>query len=72
MLQRDADSDEVSMTFLHPNWPSHSFKYPHVQDILGIPMSDMDPRTTTGNVYAKTEEGTAAFENLLSTIMAKK
>ena len=69
VLQLHADTNEVRLTFLHPHGPSHSFKYPHVQDIHTIPMSDIltavDPRTTTGCVYTLTQkENKAASDKL--------
>ena len=60
VLQLHADTSEVKLTFLHPHGPSHSFRYPRVQDILIIPVSDIlttvDPRTTTGRVYTLTQK----------------
>ena len=66
MLQLYADTSEVRLTFLHLHGPSHSFRYPRVQDILTILISDVlttvDPRTATGCVYTLTqkESGTAS------------
>ena len=74
MLQLDADNNEVRVTFLHPHGPSHSFKYPRIQDILSIPMSDIlttvDPRTATGRVYTITQKESRAASEKLITIMA--
>ena len=54
VLQTEVN-DEVKVSFLHPNGPSRSFRYPHRPDILNIPLSDIltkvDPRTVTGRVY---------------------
>ena len=74
VLQLDADNNEVRVTFLHPHGPSRSFKYPHIQDILSIPMSDIlttvDPRTATGRVYTITQKESRAASEKLRTIMA--
>ena len=69
VLQLYADTSEVRLTFLHPYGPSHSFRYPRVQDILTIPISDVlttvDPRTATGCVYSLTQkESRPASEKL--------
>ena len=60
MLQLHADTSEVKLTFLHPHGPAHSFRYPRVQNILIIPVSDIlttvDPRTATGRVYTLTQK----------------
>ena len=76
VLQLDADNNEVRVTFLHPHRPSRSFKYPHVQNILNIPISDIltrvDPRTTTGHVYTITQKDSRAASEKLQNIMAKK
>ena len=36
VFQLYPDTSEVSLTFLHPHGPSHSFRYPREQDILTI------------------------------------
>lgn len=69
VLQLYADTSEVRLTFLHPHGSSHSFRYPRVQDILTIPISDIlttvDPRTATGRVYTLTQkESRTASEKL--------
>ena len=75
MLQLGADNNEVRVTFLHPHGPSRSFKYPHIQNILNIPISDIltrvDPRTTTGRVYTITQKDSRAASEKLRNIMAK-
>ena len=62
-------SGEVKVSFLYPNGPSRSFRYPHRPDILNIPLSDIlskvDPRTVTGRVYTPTpKESRDASEKL--------
>ena len=69
VLQLYGDTSEVRLTFLHPHGPSHSFRYPCVQDNLIIPISDVlttvDPRTATGCVYTLTQkESRTASEKL--------
>ena len=58
VLQFYADTSEVKV--LHPHGPSHSFRYPHVQDIHTIPISDIlttvDPRTTQQVLYTLTQK----------------
>lgn len=68
VLQTEAN-DAVKVSFLHPNGPSRSFRYPHRPDILNIPLSDIltkvDPRTVTGRVYTLTpKESQDASEKL--------
>ena len=68
VLQTEA-TDEIKVSFLHPNGPSCSFKYPHTPDILNIPLTDIltkvDPRTLTGRVYTLTpKESRDASEKL--------
>ena len=68
VLQLYADTSEVRLTFLHPHAPSHSFRYPRVQDNLTIPISDVlttvDSRTATGCVYTSTQKERTASEKL--------
>ena len=49
VLHTDEDSKTVTMNFLCPQGPSHSFKYPHKQNITTISYTDVltkvDPRT---------------------------
>ena len=68
VLQTEVNG-EVKVSFLHPNGPSRSFRYPHRPDILNIPLSDIlskvDPRTVTGRVYTLTpKESRDASEKL--------
>ena len=68
VLQTEVNG-EVKVSFLHPNGPSLSFRYPHRPDILNIPLSDIlskvDPRTITGRVYTLTpKESRDASEKL--------
>ena len=55
VLQTYPDSMDVKLTFLEPNGPSPSFKYPRKTDILTLPQSDIlsivDPKTVTGRMY---------------------
>ena len=59
VLKLDNDNSE-EWPFLYPHGPSLSFKYPPVQDILIILITDIlttvDPRTTTGCVYTITQK----------------
>ncbi len=53
------DEDNVKVTFLHPQGPSRSFRYPSRPDILTIPIAEVltkvDPRTR-GRTYSLTQE----------------
>ena len=48
----------ICVSFLHPNGPSRSFKYPAKPDILTIPVEDVltsvDSRTARGCTYIHT------------------
>ena len=68
VLLTDEDSKTVTMNFLCPQRPSHSFKYPPKQNIITISYTDVltkvDPRTVTGHTYTITkQESKAATEN---------
>ena len=69
VLQLNADNDEVRVTLLHPHGPSRSFRYPRVQDIINVPISDIltavDPRTTTGRVHTLTQKESKAASDKL-------
>lgn len=41
VLRLNEDSEEVSVSFLHPQGPSRSFKYPPTPDVLNIPVGDV-------------------------------
>ena len=60
VLAVDRENSEVKLTFLHPNGPSRSFKYPSTPDILFVPSSDIltkvEPRTPTGRTYSLTKK----------------
>lgn len=60
VLAVDRENSEVKLTFLHPNGPSRSFKYPSSPDILFVPSSDIltkvEPRTPTGRTYSLTKK----------------
>ena len=66
-------NDEVKVSFLHPNGPSRSFRYPHRPDILNISLSDIitkvDPRTVTGRVYTLTPKERRDASEKLKTAM---
>ena len=69
VLQVDEDSEEISVSFLHPRGPSRSFRYPPTPDILSIPIEDVltvvDPRTAKGCTYTLTQTASrAATEKL--------
>ena len=68
MLEVCSDTKKVKLTFLHPQGPSNSFKYPEPHNIHNIPMDDiLDPRTRSGRVYSLTKkEMTFATERLRS------
>ena len=59
VLQVSKDSEQVRVSFLYPNGPSRSFKYPARPDILTIPVGDVltrvDPRTAKGRTYTLTQ-----------------
>ena len=52
MVDVDTENAEVKLTYLYPNGPSRSFKYPSVPDILTVPLTDIltkvNPKTMTG------------------------
>ena len=60
MLEVCSDTKKVKLTFLHPQGPSNSFKYPEPRNIHNIPMDDIltlvDPRTRSGRVYSLTKK----------------
>ena len=69
VLEIDKEDLEVKLSFLHPNGPAYSFRYPSIPDILWVPSTDIlttvDPRTTTGRVYTiEQKEGKLASEKL--------
>ena len=71
VLEVCSDTKKVKLTFLHPQGPSNSFKYPEPRNIHNIPMDDIltlvDPRTRSGRVYSLTKkEMTFATERLRS------
>ena len=74
VLETDTEDLEVKVSFLHPNGPAHSFRYPCIPDILRVTTSDVltivDPRTTTGRVYTITQkESKTASEKLQRIIL---
>jgi len=64
VLETNTEGLEVKLSFLHPNGPTHSFRYPHIPDILWVPASNVltivDPRTTTGRIYTITQSESKA------------
>ena len=70
VLETYPDSTEVKLTFLEPNGPSPSFKYPPRPDILIIPEKDIlsivDPQTATGRTYSLSEKETKKASKLLN------
>lgn len=64
VLQVDEDSEQVSVSFLHPHGPSRSFKYPARPDVFNIALRDVltrvDPRTARGRTYTLTQKETQA------------
>ena len=71
VLEVCSDTKKVKLTFLHPQGPSNSFKYPEPRNIHNIPMDDIltlvDPRTRSGCVYSLIKkEMTFATERLHS------
>lgn len=75
VLQIDSEEHEVKVSILHPNGPAHSFKYPHIQNILWMSMSDVlttvDPKTTTGQIYTITQKESKIATKKLCLIMMK-
>ena len=73
VLEIDLEEHEVKVSFLHPNGPSRSFKYPHIPDILWISVSDVlttaDPRTATGRTYTITQKESKIVSGKLHRIM---
>src|ERR1700755_1719785 len=70
ILEVKHDSNEVSLSFLHPHGPAPSFVFPSPQDVLIIDVSDIlmsvSPVTKTGRTYtlSKVEYGKA--ENMFA------
>ena len=60
VIGTDKKNSEVKLTFLHPNGPCRSFKYPSTPDILTVSISDIltkvEPRTPTGRTYYLTKK----------------
>ena len=75
MLQINTDIMEVQVTLLHPHGPSHSFRYPAKQHIIGIPLPNIltkvDPRTVTGHVYTLTKRETETTTEKFSVAATK-
>ena len=61
---------EVKLTFLEPNGPSPSFKYPRRPDILTVPEKDIlsivDPQTATGRTYNLSDKEIKKASELLN------
>ena len=70
VLETYPDSMEVKLTFLEPNGPSPSFKYPQRPDILIVPekniLSIVDPQTATGRTYNLSEKEIKKASELLN------
>ena len=69
VLETDKENAELKVTFLHPQGPSHSFKYPTQPDILVVPSSDIltkvNAKTATGHTYTLSrKESKLATEKL--------
>ena len=61
------EESTVNLTFLHPNGPSNSFKYPEQQFHLRSIMIPFVPHTRTSRVYTLSKnEVTAASKALLT------
>lgn len=65
----ELDIDEVKISFLDPNGPSRSFKYPSMPDIMTVSCQDVltkvYPTTAKGRVYKITsKESKEASETL--------
>jgi len=57
VLETDTEDLEIKVSFLHPNGPAQSFKYPSIPDILWVPTSDiLDPMTARGRVYTQSHK----------------
>ena len=55
VLQLDEDESAVKVSFLHPQGPSHSFRFPATPDILTVPIESIlikiDPKCTRRGTY---------------------
>ena len=67
VLEKNAESKEVTVSFLHPPGPANSFMFPQRSDILLLPFSDIlttaSPTTQTGRTYqldSRTQEDASA------------
>lgn len=77
ILDSYEDKQEVKVSFLHPNGPSPSYKYPELTDVLCVHKSDIltrvDPLTATGRVYTLTKgETQTATTKLLQKVIHSK
>ncbi len=69
VLQTDAITSKVTLSYLEPPGPATSFKFPAKEDTLCVPSSDIltlvDPVTAMGRTYrlkpVETEKANAAF-----------
>lgn len=70
VLETYSDLMEVKLTFLEPNGPSPSFKYPRRPDILIVPEKDIlsivDPQTATGRTYNLSDKEIKKASELLN------
>ena len=69
VLQLDEDDSVVKVNFLHPQEPSHSFRFPATPDILTVPIESIvikiDPKCTRGGTYTLSKkESRSAGEKL--------
>lgn len=69
VLETDKENAELKVMFLHPQGPSHFFKYPTKPDILVVPLSDIltkvNVKTATGHTYTLSKkESKLATEKL--------
>src|SRR6201990_1481885 len=70
LLEVKHDSNEVSLSFLHPHGPAPSFVFPSPQDVLIIDVSDIlmsvSPATKTGRTYTLSKAGYGKAENMFA------
>jgi len=54
-LETQSDIEEVTLSFLHPHWPSRFFQYPSRPDVFRVSCSDIltkaNQTPATGRVY---------------------
>lgn len=76
ILDKNADDNELKVTFLHPPGPAHSFFYPSVPDILWISSTNVickvNPITPTGRTYTLLPDETNKIVKMFNDYLQSK